>query len=145
MIGHAGSAYTLPAEASGRSAVSLTPGQYVEFTLPQATNAITVRYSIPDAPTGGGITAPLDVSVNGRDHRTMTLTSQYAWLYNEYPFTNDPSAGPLHPDWWTTECSCVPSATTPTPVFATPFRPNHFYDEQRLLLGHTYRAGDKLR
>src|SRR5262245_14026964 len=34
------SAYTLPAEASGRSAVSLTPGQYVEFTLPAATNAI---------------------------------------------------------------------------------------------------------
>ena len=26
-----------------------------------------------------------------------------------------------------------------------PHRPNHFYDEQRLLLGRTYRAGDKLR
>ena len=47
-------AYTLPAEASGRKAVKLTPGQYVEFTLPSAANAITVRYSIPDAPTGGG-------------------------------------------------------------------------------------------
>jgi hypothetical protein len=145
VIGPGTDAYTLAAEASGRSAVSLTPGQYVEFTLPSAANAITVRYSIPDAPTGGGITAPLDVSVNGHNHRTMTLTSQYAWLYNEYPFTNDPNAGPLHPDWWTTECSCVPSATTPTPVFATPFRPNHFYDEQRLLLGRTYHAGDKIR
>src|SRR4051812_20620923 len=137
-------AYTLPAEASGRSAVKLTPGQYVEFTLPRAANAITVRYSIPDAPTGGGITAPLTVKA-GNTTRTMTLTSQYAWLYNQYPFSNDPAAGLLHPDWWITECSCVPSATTPAPVIKTPFRPNHFYDEQRLLLGRTYRAGDKIR
>jgi len=145
IIGPSTTAYTLPAEASGRSAVSLTPGQYVEFTLPAAANAINVRYSIPDAPAGGGITAPLDVTVDGRHHQTMTLTSQYAWLYNEYPFSNDPDAGPLHPDWWTTECSCVPNATTPAPVFPTPFRPNHFYDEQRLLLGRAYPAGVKVR
>ncbi|GAA0367121.1 glycosyl hydrolase family 28-related protein [Microbispora corallina] len=145
VIGPDRTAYTLPAEASGRSAVKLTPGQYVEFTLPSAANAITVRYSIPDAPNGGGITAPLDVTVNGRDRATMTLTSQYAWLYNQYPFSNDPNAGLLHPDWWITECSCVPSATTPAPAITTPFRPSHFYDEQRLLLGHTYRAGDKVR
>ncbi len=145
IIGPGTTAYTLPAEASGRSAVSLTPGQYVEFTLPAAANAISVRYSIPDAPAGGGITAPLDVTVNGQQRKTMTLTSQYAWLYNEYPFSNDPNAGPLHPDWWTTECSCVPDATTPAPVFPTPFRPNHFYDEQRLLLGRAYPAGSKVR
>jgi hypothetical protein len=145
VIGPSTAAYTLPAEASGRSAVTLTPGQYVEFTLPADANAINVRYSIPDAPTGGGITSPLSVTVNGHDRRTMTLTSQYAWLYNEYPFSNDPNAGPLHPDWWTTECGCVPSATTPTPVFPTPFRPNHFYDEQRLFLGRSYHAGDKVR
>jgi hypothetical protein len=145
VIGPDRSAYTLPAEASGRSAVSLTPGQYVEFTLPSAANAITVRYSIPDAPTGGGITAPLDVTVNGGHRKTMTLTSEYAWLYNQYPFSNDPNAGLLHPDWWITECSCVPDQTTPAPVIATPFRPNHFYDEQRLLLGKTYHAGDRVR
>ncbi|PYC78257.1 mycodextranase [Streptomyces tateyamensis] len=137
--------YTLAAEATGRSAVTLAPGQYVEFTLPAATNAITVRYSIPDAPGGGGRTAPLDVTVNGHHRQSMTLTSQYAWLYNEYPFTNDPAAGPLHPDWWTTECDCVPNQTTPAPAFPTPFRASHFYDEQRLLLDHTYRAGDVLR
>src|ERR1700676_4861150 len=115
IIGPSTTAYTLAAEASGRSAVSLTPGQYVEFTLPGPTNAINVRYSIPDAPAGGGITAPLDVTVDGHHPQTMTLTSQYAWLYNEYPFSNDPNAGPLHPDWWTTECNCVPDATTPAP------------------------------
>ncbi|GGL15707.1 mycodextranase [Sphaerisporangium melleum] len=145
VIGPDRTAYTLPAEASGRRAVRLTPGKYVEFTLPRAANAITVRYSIPDAPGGGGITAPLEVTVNGRAKKTMTLTSQYSWLYNQYPFSNDPGAGLLHPDWWITECSCVPAATTPAPVIAKPFRPSHFYDEQRLLLGSTYRAGDKVR
>ncbi|WP_239134039.1 right-handed parallel beta-helix repeat-containing protein [Rugosimonospora africana] len=145
VIGPDRSAYTLPAEASGRSAVRLTSGQYVEFTLPSAANAVTVRYSIPDAPTGGGITAPLNVTVDGGSRKTMTLTSQYAWLYNLYPFSNDPNAGVLHPDWWITECSCVPEATTPPYTVTTPFRPNHFYDEQRLLLGRTYRAGDKVR
>ncbi|MEU8272249.1 glycosyl hydrolase family 28-related protein [Sphaerisporangium sp. NPDC049002] len=145
LIGPDRTAYTLPAEASGRKAVKLTPGQYVEFTLPSAANAINVRYSIPDAPGGGGITAPLNVTVNGGAKKSMTLTSQYAWLYNQYPFSNDPGAGLLHPDWWITECGCVPSATTPAPVITKPFRPNHFYDEQRLLLGKTYRAGDKVR
>jgi hypothetical protein len=145
VIGPDRSAYTLPAEASGRRAVKLTAGQHVEFTLPAAANAITVRYSIPDAPRGGGITAPLDVTVNGGHRQAMTLTSQYAWLYNQYPFTNDPDADLLHPDWWITECACVPAATTPAPVVTKPFRPNHFYDEQRLLLDKTYRAGDKVR
>ena len=65
IIGPSTQAYTLAAEASGRSAVDLALGQYVQFTLPAPANAINVRYSIPDAPTGGGITAPLNVDVNG--------------------------------------------------------------------------------
>jgi Alpha-1,3-glucanase catalytic domain D1/Alpha-1,3-glucanase catalytic domain D2 len=143
LIGPSTAAYTLPAEASGRSAVSLAPGQYVDFTLSKAANAITVRYSIPDAPTGGGIAAPLDVAVNGHHAKTMTLTSQYAWLYNAYPFSNDPtSTTSIEPDWWTTECACVPGTTV---TFPAPFRPNHFYDEQRLQLGRTYKAGDTVR
>jgi hypothetical protein len=145
IIGPDRTAYTLPAEASGRAAVKLLPGQYVEFTLPEAANAITVRYSIPDSPTGGGITAPLEISVNGRFVDSMTLTSQFSWLYNQYPFSNDPNAGLLFPDQYITECACVPSQTTPPPVITKPFRPNHFYDEQRLLLGHRYQAGEKIR
>ncbi len=144
-IGPDRTAYTLAAEASGRTAVRLLPGQYVEFTLPAATNAITVRYSIPDAPTGGGITAPLEIAANGGEAQTMTLTSEYSWLYNQYPFTNDPTADLLHPDWWVSECACVPAATSPVPTFAKPFRPMKFYDEQRMLLGATYAAGDTLR
>ncbi len=142
VIGPDRTAYTLPAEASGRSAVSLDPGEYVEFTLPAAANGITVRYSIPDAPDGGGITAPLEVSVDGGAPQTMTLTSEYSWLYNQYPFTNDPNSGLLHPDWWITECGCVPGEGYEV---ETPFRPMHFYDEQRMLLGATYPAGSVVR
>ncbi|GIM96055.1 glycosyl hydrolase family 28-related protein [Paractinoplanes toevensis] len=144
VIGPDRTAYTLPAEASGRTAVKLTPGQWVEFTLPKAANAITVRYSIPDAANGGGITAPLAVKVRNTT-RSLSLTSQYSWLYNQYPFSNDPTADLLHPDWWITECACVPAATPDAPPISKPFRPSHFYDEQRLLLGTTYRAGEKVR
>lgn len=145
VIGPDRTAYTLAAEASGRSAVSLKAGQYVEFTLAAPTNALTVRYSLPDAPDGGGITAPLAVTLNGGAQQRMTLTSQYSWLYNQYSFSNDPNAGLLHPDWWITECNCVPDATTPAPTVSTPFRPMHFYDEQRLLLSRSYPAGTRVR
>jgi hypothetical protein len=154
IIGPSTQAYTLAAEASGRSAVSLAPGQYVQFTLPSAANAINVRYSIPDSATGGGITAPLDVSTdNGNYHRTMTLTSQYAWLYGQYPYDNDPTEGNNQPYYYAVECGCVPGPTPyPTSVaaayaadFAAPWRPQHFYDEQRLLLGRTFPAGSIIR
>jgi hypothetical protein len=135
VIGPARTAYTLPSEASGRTAVRLDqPGQYVEFTLTRPANAVTVRYAIPDAPAGGGITAPLDVYADGKKNQTFTLTSEYSWLYSVYPFSNDPSATP--PDgWWIPE---------PRPV-TTPFRPSHFYTEQRLMLGKQYDGGDTIR
>lgn len=144
IIGPSREAYALEAEASGRKAVKLAPGQYVEFTLPAAANALTVRYSIPDGVNGGGLTAPLEVRAGNRK-LTMPLTSQYAYLYNQYPFTNDPNAGLLHPDWWITECGCVPQSDQPGFEPAKPFRPMKYYDEERLLLGKTYQAGERIR
>jgi hypothetical protein len=135
VIGFDTTAYTLAAEASGRKAVKLTSaGQYVEFTLARDTNAITLRYSIPDSATGGGIDAPITLTANGRDARAVTLTSKYSWLYAMYPFSNDPNADP-NPGWWKPE---------PDPV-TKPFRPMHFYDEQRVMLDRTYDAGDTIR
>ena len=69
--------------------------QYVEFTLTEPANALTLRYSIPDAPARWRDQAPLDVTVNGKHKRTMTLTSEYAWLYGMYPFSNDPNVDPI--------------------------------------------------
>src|SRR5260221_4793369 len=65
------SAYTLSGEASGRQAVNLAPGPHGAFTLTQRANAMTIRYAIPDAPTGGGIDAPLTVSA---DHNGQVNT-----------------------------------------------------------------------
>jgi hypothetical protein len=141
VIGFDTTAYTLAAEASGRQAVQLTSaGEFVEFTLTRAANAVTLRYSIPDAPAGGGIDAPITLTVNGRRSQTVVLTSKYSWLYNQYQFSNDPNAGPIHPDWWITERD----AWFGTGI-TIPFRPMHFYDEQRVLLGRTYAAGDRIR
>lgn len=137
VIGPSRTAFTLPAEASGREAVQLDRrGDYVEFTLTADANSVNVRYSIPDAPHGGGITAPLDIVLNGRNRVRTTLTSQYSWLYSVYPFSNDPNADPPPQDqYWIPEPRPVPH----------PFRPSHFYDEQRVMLPRTYHAGDKVR
>ena len=139
IIGPDTTAYTLAAEASGRMAVKLdSAGQFVEFTLTQDANAITVRYSIPDAPTGGGIDAPITLTAkSGRarvEVKTLTLTSRFSWFYGAYPFSNDPNV-----DWPASFHKSEPDPIT------KPFHPNHFYDEQRVMLDRTYRAGDTIR
>lgn len=108
---------TLASEASGRRAVSLTAGQYVEFTLTAPANSIVARVSIPDSSTGTGLDGSLALSVDGAGAGTLPVTSRYGWYYGSYPFTNDPGAGRQH----------------------------HFYDESRKLLGRTYPAGTKVR
>ena len=104
---------TLAAEASGRRAVRLAPGQHVEFVLARPANALTVRYAIPDGAEGRGRDASLAIRANGRPVGSLATTSRYGWFYGAYPFTNRPADGLAH----------------------------HFYDEARLLLGRTLRAG----
>lgn len=106
-------------EASGRKAVTLnSTGSYVQWTSRESTNTLVTRFSIPDAPTGGGITATLDLYVNGTFVQPVTLTSHYAWLYGaETGPGNDPSAG----------------------------GPRHIYDEAHVLLGQTYPAGSVIK
>jgi len=107
----------LASEASGRKAVQLKArGQYVEFTLMQPANAMTIRYSIPDTENGTGLTAPLSLYVNRTHKQNLTLTSKYSWFYGSYPFTNNPGDG----------------------------KPHHFYDETRVMLGEL-PAGAKVR
>ncbi len=108
----------LASEASGREAVTLNAqGQYVEFTLTQPANGMILRYSIPDAPDGSGLSAPLSLYVDGAKKRDLTLTSKYGWFYGSYPFTNNPADG----------------------------APHHFYDETHVLFGALLPVGAKVR
>ena len=108
---------TLASEASGRKAVTLTSGQYVEFTLTAPASSLVARVSIPDSSSGTGLDGSLEVSVDGAAAGTLPVTSRYGWYYGSYPFTNDPGAGKQH----------------------------HLYDESRRLLDRTYPAGTKVR
>ncbi|HEY2511643.1 MAG TPA: hypothetical protein VGI39_12330, partial [Polyangiaceae bacterium] len=71
-------------EASGHAYVALTAsGDSVTWTngTGGAVTAINVRYSIPDAPNGGGIQATLDLYVNGSLRQALPVTSAQTWLY----------------------------------------------------------------
>ncbi|MGV9323444.1 galactose-binding domain-containing protein [Streptosporangium sandarakinum] len=109
----------LAGEASGRRAVRLaTTGAYVEFTTRAPTNTLVTRFSIPDAPGGGGIDATLDVYVDGVFHKALNLTSKYAWLYGpEASPGNSPSMG----------------------------GPRHIYDEANMMLNSTVPKGSRIR
>ncbi|MFJ6523509.1 discoidin domain-containing protein [Streptomyces filamentosus] len=106
-------------EASGRRAVTLdATGEYVEFTTRAATNTLVTRFSIPDAPGGGGTDSTIDVYVDGVFRKALPLTSKYAWLYgSETAPGNSPGAG----------------------------GPRHIYDEAQLMLGETVPAGSRIR
>jgi hypothetical protein len=117
-IGPSYNLYTLPAEAVGRTAVTLSgSGQYVQFTLAKAANAVDLHYSIPDSADGTGLTTPLQVLVNGQAAPDLSLTSKYSWFYGSYPFTNNPAD--LHG--------------------------HHLYDDVRTLFGRTLPAGTTVR
>ncbi|MDI6519454.1 discoidin domain-containing protein [Streptomyces coelicoflavus] len=109
----------LAGEASGRRAVHLDrTGEYVEFTTKADTNTLVTRFSIPDAPGGGGIDATLNVYVDGVMKKALPLTSKYAWLYGaEASPGNSPGAG----------------------------APRHIYDEAHIVLGETVPAGSTIR
>jgi hypothetical protein len=105
--------FTVQSESSGRSLVRLSnTGHQVSFTTTQPTNSLVLRYSIPDAPGGGGQSATLALYANGTKVQDLNLSSTYAWVYGAYPFRGLPSDG----------------------------TPRHFYDEIHVPLA-SYPAG----
>lgn len=85
---------TPASEAVGRECVQLNgTGQYAQFTAQAAANAIIVRYSVPDTSKGGGTNYTISLYTNGVFVEKLPLTSMYSWLYGNYPFTNNPTAG----------------------------------------------------
>jgi hypothetical protein len=88
-------------EASGRSAVRLeATGQEVSFVTQHTTNSIVVRYSIPDAPGGGGTAATLGLYVGGTRIQSLALSSRHSWTYGDADAQNEgsesPGAGTAH-------------------------------------------------
>jgi hypothetical protein len=67
----------LATEASGREAAQLTaPGQYVQFTLTSAANALDVHYALNQGASG-----TLSVYVNGaKQSKELSLTSAYSYI-----------------------------------------------------------------
>jgi len=80
---------SLPAEASGRRAVRLTPGQSVGFVLDAPADALTVRYAVPDAIDCRAGDARMVVRVDGSPAGTLPLTPCFSWYYGDYPFTHE--------------------------------------------------------
>lgn len=85
---------TIETESSRQRCVKLsTPEQFIELTVASPANAMIVRYSLPDSPDGLGQDSTLSIFRNEKLLRIVPITSKYAWLYGDYPFTNDPKAG----------------------------------------------------
>jgi Carbohydrate binding module (family 6)/F5/8 type C domain/Right handed beta helix region len=81
-------------EASGHAYVQLAnTGQSVQWTnnTGQPITALTVRESIPDSASGGGITATLDLYVNGTFRQALNLNSKQTWVYEGNNHYNDSS------------------------------------------------------
>jgi Pectate lyase superfamily protein/F5/8 type C domain/Abnormal spindle-like microcephaly-assoc'd, ASPM-SPD-2-Hydin len=114
---------SLQAEATGRQAVELSGlGQSLSFTLSASANAVDLHYAIPDSASGGGMTEPLDLYVNGTLTTALSMTSDYSWLYGPYEYSNTPSVG-------------EPGGTAGTEV------PHDFYNDVRYHFGSTLAAG----
>jgi hypothetical protein len=111
-------------EASGRSAILLNAqGQYVEFTMPVAANAIVMRNSVPNSADGAGADYTVSVYVNGVSKGKMTVSSKFSYVYaspttlDQLGYNNSPNGNP--PYW--------------------------LYDESNMMLDAVYPAGTKLR
>ncbi|MGW6279107.1 glycosyl hydrolase family 28-related protein [Kribbella sp. NPDC055071] len=88
---------TLELEASGYAFAELkTTGDSVAIknTTTITANTLVVRASLPDAPNGGGITAPINLYVNGVLRQAITLSSTQSWNYrNSTTNPDDPHGG----------------------------------------------------
>ncbi|MFI9103143.1 carbohydrate-binding protein [Streptomyces fildesensis] len=111
-------------EASGHAYVRLGgTGQSVRWTntTGQPISFLNVRASIPDSPSGGGITATLDLYVNGTLRQALNLNSKQSWVYegnNNYNTSDNQSPADGNPRiFWDESHTFVTGA--PIPAGAT--------------------------
>jgi hypothetical protein len=128
---------TVQAESSGRQAVRLDAvGEQLSVTLTAAADGLVIRYSLPDAPTGGGLTSPLGIYAGGTKVTDVTLSSAHSWVYGPYTaadgvhtYSNDPNAARPAESCGPNLAACVP---------------HRFYDELRVQLPSVLPAGTVL-
>jgi hypothetical protein len=69
----------------------------VSWTNPvDGANTVVIRNCIPDAPNGGGITATIDLYIDGVFRQGITLSSKQSWNYRNNPTNttpDDPNGG----------------------------------------------------
>jgi hypothetical protein len=105
-------------EASGHAYVSLSAtGQSVTFTntTGKSITAINVRYNIPDAPAGGGISSTLDVYVNRVFRQALAVSSaqMYEYVSSSGVGSKVPSSGLPHVFWDETHTFLTGAAVPP--------------------------------
>jgi MYXO-CTERM domain-containing protein len=109
-------------EASGRAFVELeATGAAVTFTNQTGggVTAIDIRYSIPDAPAGGGISATLDLYVDDVFRQAVPMSSAQIWLYagtewdgmNQSPTLANPHVYFEEVHTWITGAPVAPGST----------------------------------
>ena len=106
------------AEASNQQYVALpSNGAYVEWTVKEAADGVTMRFTMPDSADGMGLNGSLDVYVNGVKDQTVDLSSYWSWQY----FNGDQPSD--------------------TPGGAPRFR----FDEVHFKLNQSLKAGDTIK
>lgn len=84
-------------ESSERRHVRLEEaGDQVEFVANREADGLVLRYCIPDAPGGGGLSSTLQLLVNGNSVIEIPLTSRHSWNYGDFPWPDDPKLGRPH-------------------------------------------------
>jgi len=72
----------IQSEASNQVAVQLVAkGSSVQWTNDEAADGLTIRFSLPDSPTGTGTKGNIDLYVNDAWVQTIALDSYWAWQY----------------------------------------------------------------
>ena len=59
---------------------------------------LNVRASIPDAPSGGGITSTLDLYVNGVFRQALNVNSKQTYIYEGTNYNNSDDKNPADGD-----------------------------------------------
>jgi len=84
-------------EASGHGYAHLAAtNQSVQWTnnTGQPVSYVNVRASIPDSASGGGITATLDLYVNGTFRQALNLNSKQTWIYEGASYNSSDNQNP---------------------------------------------------